>query len=73
VHQAAQAVAATNPGATNRAMSRCNQIVARAQMVPFRMVVHHELFEHVQQTPFAEEDKAVQALLAYRAHEPFAA
>jgi len=42
-------------------------------MVPFRMVVHHELFEHVQQTPFAEEDKAVQALLAYRAHEPFAA
>jgi hypothetical protein len=40
-------------------MSRRNQIVAKALMVPFRMVVRHELVEHVQQTPFAEEDKAV--------------
>ena len=46
--QAAQAVAATNPGATARARSWRNQIVAESLMIPLLVVVHHELFEHVQ-------------------------
>ncbi len=42
--QAAQAVAATNSGATDRPWSRCNQTLT----IPLLVVVHHELFEHVQ-------------------------
>jgi hypothetical protein len=46
--QAAQALAATNSGATDRARSRRNQSIAEALMIAVLMVVHHELFEHVQ-------------------------
>jgi hypothetical protein len=45
--EAAQTVAATNSGTTTGATTWCNQIVAQALMIPFLMVVHHELLEHV--------------------------
>ena len=65
--QAAQAVATTNPAAIGRGRSRRNQIVAEALVIPLLVVVHHELFEHVQETSLAQEDQAVQALLPNRA------
>src|SRR5918996_69823 len=46
--QAAQAVATTNSGATDRAGHRRDQIVVEALMVPFPVVVRHKLLEHVQ-------------------------
>jgi hypothetical protein len=45
--EAAQAFAATNSGAADRAGSRRNQVVVEALMIPLLMVVHHELPEHV--------------------------
>ena len=46
--QAAQAVAATNSGATDRPRSWCNQIVAETLVILLLVVVHDELFEHMQ-------------------------
>ena len=40
-------------------------------MVPLSMVVRDELLEYVQQSPFPEENQAVQTFLANRPHEPF--
>jgi hypothetical protein len=40
-------------------------------MVPFSVVVRHELVDRADQAPFPEQDQPVQTLLANRPHEPF--
>ncbi len=48
----------TERGARERAFW-CDQVVAEPLMVPFSVVVHHELVEHVPEAPFPEENEAV--------------
>src|SRR5262249_6808885 len=68
--QPAQAVAATNAGATTLARRWHNQFIAAALLTSLLAFATRRSSDLVQQTPFAEKNQPVQALLANRAHEP---
>jgi hypothetical protein len=62
-----------NRTAAARAYNPVNQFVAESLMVPFAVVMGHELFERPAEVPFAQRNDAIETFLFDRANKPLRA
>jgi hypothetical protein len=71
VQQAADPFASANRTVAISSRDWLNQLVANALMVPFAMVVGHELDDRATKMSLPQQNYAIEALLLDRPHEPF--